>query len=309
MSFVVYGLIGLMPGDPIDLQLSADPDMTPADAARLRAIHGLDRPFLARYLAWLGAALQGDLGTSRVFARPAAGVLADHLGNTLLLMGLSLALATATALPAGLLAAARRGSWIDRALNAAALAGASVPSFWLGLMLIILFAVRLGWLPAGGAATPGADGVADRAAHLVLPVLTLALPTAGILTRFVRAAVLEASAADHVRTARAKGAGPARVLLRHVLPNAMPSILTITALNLGGVVSGALVVETLFAYRGMGKLIYDSIMANDYNTALAGLLLATLVTLACNLAADAAHARIDPRVARDDRRAAGGDGA
>jgi len=295
MSFLIYGLIGLMPGDPIDLMISANPDLTPADAERLRRLHGLDRPIIERYWAWLTAALAGDLGYSRLFARPVLEVIWPRLGNTVLLMGASFALAMALALPLGLLAAVRPRSGLNHAINLTAFAGISIPPFWLAILLIILFAVILGWLPAGGMGE-AADGVWGRLAYLVLPVATLTLATVGGLIRFLRAAVMEALRQDYVRTARAKGVSSARVVFGHALRNAMIPVVTILALNFGALFSGALITETMFGWLGMGKTIYDAILGNDFNLALAGLLFATLTTLLANLLADLCYAWLDPRV-------------
>jgi peptide/nickel transport system permease protein len=296
MAFIIYALIGLMPGDPVDLMITADPRITPADAARLRAVYGLDRPLGERFLAWATAAVQGDLGYSRLFSQPVGDALLPRLGNSALLMGTSFALAVAIALPAGIAAARRPGGRADHAINLACFAGISVPPFWLALMLILLFAVGLRWLPAGGIATVGDGGLADRLRHLVLPVTSLTLASIGGYTRFVRAAMIEALRQDYVRTARAKGAGETRVLYGHALRNAMVPVVTILALSFGSLFSGALITETVFAYPGMGKLIADAVLGNDYNLALAGLLLATLVTLLANLAADIAYAALDPRI-------------
>ncbi len=295
MSFVIYGLIGLMPGDPIDIMISSDPNLTTADAARLRALYGLDRPIWERYLAWLGAALQGDFGYSRLHAKPVLEILWPRLGNTVVLMGVSFALAFALALPAGLWAALRPRGLSDAALNLFAFAGISVPPFWLALLLIMVFAVTLGWLPAGGMAPSGA-GLGAQAAHLALPVATLTLATIGGLLRFVRAATMEALRQDYVRTARAKGLDERRVVLGHVLRNAMIPVVTILALNFGALFSGALITETMFGTLGMGKTIYDAILGNDFNLALVGLLLATLTTLLANLLADLCYAWLDPRI-------------
>jgi peptide/nickel transport system permease protein len=299
VSFVVYGLIGLMPGDPIDLMLQADPTLTAADAARLKALQGLDQPLIGRWVGWLGRALSGDFGYSRLYALPAVDVLSARLGNTLLLMGTSFVLALALALPAGVYAAARPGSLFDRAANLLAFVGFSVPAFWLGLLLIILFAVELGWLPAGGTESLDGGGLLDRLRYLVLPVLTLTLLTAGTFLRFVRAAMLETLREPFVRTARASGVGEGRLLLRHALRHAMLPVVTMIALSFGGLFSGALVVETTFAYLGVGKLIYDAILGSDFNLALLALMLATLVTLLSNLAADLAYAWLDPRITYD----------
>jgi peptide/nickel transport system permease protein len=296
MSVVIYGLIGLMPGDPIDLMITANPKLTPEDVARLKAVYGVDRPLIERYTAWLGSALSGDLGYSRLQSQPVLQVLAPRLGNTLLLMGASFVLALAIAIPAGIWAALRHRSIVDHLLNLLAFAGISMPSFWLAILLIILFAVTLGVLPAGGMATTGVDSLADRARYLVMPVLTLTTVTVAGQLRYTRAAMIEALRQDYIRTARAKGISTARVVYGHALRNAMIPVVTIMALDFGSLFSGALIVETMFAYLGMGKTIFDAIMGNDYNLAMAGLLLATATVLIANLAADLAYGWLDPRV-------------
>lgn len=302
MSFVIYGLIGLMPGDPIDVMVSSNPNLTTEDAARLKRLHGLDRPLVERYGAWATAALAGDLGYSRAFGQPVLAVIAPRLANTVVLMALGFGLALAIALPVGVLAARRPGSFADRAVNLACFAGISLPTFWLALILILVFAVSLKLLPASGMATIGASlgfwaGIADRAAHLVLPVATLAIVNIAGYTRYLRAAMIETLGEDYIRTARAKGLSETRVLWRHALRNAALPVVTIAALEFGALFSGALITETMFAYPGMGKLIYDAVLGSDFNLALAGLLLATLVTLMANLAADIAYAWLDPRIA------------
>ena len=296
MSFVIYALIGLMPGDPIDLMRSADPRMSAADAARLKALYGLDQPLLLRYAGWTVQALAGDLGYSRLFAAPVWRALLPRLGNSLLLMGPSFVFAVTIALGLGIAAARRPGSRLDAAINLFCFAGVSLPTFWLALVLILVFAAGFGWLPASGIATAGSSGIADRLRHLILPVTTLTLVSAASYTRYVRAAMREALAQDHIRTARAKGAGETRVIFHHALRSALVPVTTILALSFGGLVSGALVTETMFAYPGMGKLIFDAVMGNDYNLALAALLLATALTMVANLAADLAYAWLDPRV-------------
>jgi peptide/nickel transport system permease protein len=295
MSLLVHVLLALMPGDPVDLMASGDPRMTAADLQRLRELHGVDRPVLERYAAWATAALQGDFGWSRSFRRPVLEVIAPRLGNTVLLMGSALALALAIGLPLGIWAAAREGSVVDRVVNLACFASAATPTFWLALLLMMLFAVRLGWLPAGGL-PPAGSGLAGSLRHMALPVATLALAEAGVYARHLRAAMIEALAENHVRTARAKGASRMRVLLVHALRNAMVPVATVAALGFGGLFSGALVTETMFAWPGMGKLIYDSILGSDYNVALVALLFATLLTLLGSLLADLACAALDPRI-------------
>ena len=296
MSFVIYALIGLMPGDPIDLMLGADPHLTAADVARLKTLYGVDRPLTERYLAWAHAAFSGDLGYSRLFAAPVVGTLLPRLGNSLILLGSSFVIAFAAALGLGIAAARRPRSWFDSALNLACFAGISLPTFWLALILILVFAQGLGWLPASGMPGAGNAGFADWARHLTLPVATLTIANIGGYTRYVRASMRDALGQDHIRTARAKGASEARVVWHHALRGALVPIATILALSFGTLVSGALVTETMFAYPGMGKLIFDAVMGNDYNLALAALLLATAVTMFANLAADLAYAWLDPRV-------------
>jgi peptide/nickel transport system permease protein len=210
-------------------------------------------------------------------------------------MGSALALALAIGLPLGIWAAAREGSVVDRVVNLACFASAATPTFWLALLLMMLFAVRLGWLPAGGL-PPAGSGLAGSLRHMALPVATLALAEAGVYARHLRAAMIEALAENHVRTARAKGASRMRVLLVHALRNAMVPVATVAALGFGGLFSGALVTETMFAWPGMGKLIYDSILGSDYNVALVALLFATLLTLLGSLLADIACAALDPRI-------------
>lgn len=296
VAFLLFALLDLMPGDPIDLMLAADPRLTSADAARLRALHGLDRPLVDRFLAWLGAALAGEFGYSRLYARPVAEILLPRLLATLALVGTSLAIALPLSVLLGAIAALRPGTRRDRAINLLAFLAFSVPSFWLALILIVVFAVLLGWLPAGGEPVGPVIGPADWVRHLALPVATLTLLGLGPLLRFVRAGLLEALREPCIRTARAKGASTARVVLRHALPQAAPALVTILALQTGGLLSGALVVETVFAWPGMGRLILEAIQGNDYNLALVAVLLGTIATLLSNLAADLAHARLDPRI-------------
>ncbi len=301
MSFVVYCLIGLMPGDPIDILVNSDPRITQQDAARLRALYGLDRGLIERYLSWLVQAAQGNFGFSRSFSIPAMDVLLPRLGNTLLLMGLSFALSVALAFPLAIAAARRAGTARDTAINLLSFAGISVPPFWLALLLIMLFAVVWGILPASGMSSDSPttglwSTLADRLRHLVLPVMTLTLVSVGHYTRFIRAAMIESLRLDFIRTARAKGLPERRVVWNHALGNAMIPVLTVLALSFGGLFSGALITETMFAWPGMGKAIYDAIMGNDYNLALIGLMLATLTTLLGNFAADLGYAWLDPRI-------------
>jgi peptide/nickel transport system permease protein len=296
MSFAVYVLIGLMPGDPIDLMISGNPKMTSEDAARLRALYGLDQPIAVRYGNWLTAALQGDFGYSRTYTQPVLDILLPRLGNSLLLMGISLAATLAIAIPLGIFAAVRPYSGVDNAINLFCFAGISVPSFWFALLCIILFAVKLGWLPAGGMATVGDTGFLDRLQYLVMPVTVLTVTSVGSFTRFMRASMIQTLRQDYIRTARAKGVGPARLLIGHAFLNALLAVITIVGLSFGSLFSGALITEIMFSWLGMGKLLYDAILGNDYNLALVGLLFATAATLIGNFLADVAQVAVDPRV-------------
>ena len=297
MSFIIYGLIGLMPGDPIDIMVNSNPGYTAQDIARLRAQYGLDQPLTTRYWNWLQAAAVLDFGYSRTYSQPVMVVMVPALIQTAKLVGVSFVVFTVVALTLGVIAALAKGTALDRTINLLAFAGISVPVFFLALMLIYFFAVRLGWLPASGMFTIGGDGgLADSTKYLVLPVLTLTAAFAGRFTRFTRASMVEVLRMDYIRTARAKGAGRLRVVFKHALRNALIPVVTVLALSFGALLGGALITETMFAQRGMGKLIYDAIMGNDFNLALMGLLFATAATLVSNLLADIAYAWLDPRI-------------
>ncbi|MEQ8664581.1 MAG: ABC transporter permease [Rhodospirillales bacterium] len=298
MSFLIYTLMGLMPGDPIDIMLSSEPDMTTEDAARLRALYGLDQPLVARYLNWLSALLSGDPGYSRLHGQPVFDVIGPAVLNTAKLIGAAFVLAAAIGVGLGLVAGAMPRSLRDYAINIIAFAGISVPPFWVALLLILVFAVALGWLPAGGMNLDGTLGGELR--HLALPVLALTVASVGGYTRYTRAAVIEAMRQDYIRTARAKGLNGFQVVVGHAMRNAMIPVVTLMALDVGTLFSGALITETVFAYPGMGKLIFDAIMGNDFNLALVALLLATFMTLAGNLLGDLGYVALDPRVRLDE---------
>ncbi|MBY0335548.1 MAG: ABC transporter permease [Acetobacteraceae bacterium] len=281
-----------MPGDPIEMAIAGDPRLGAEDAARLRALHGLDQPLHARYLAWAGSVLRGEFGHSRLFAQPVAQLLWPALLASLELLGLALMIAVLAGVGLGVLAALRPRA--APAVQVLALLAQAVPSFWLGILLIILFAVQLGWLPAGG--LPG-DGEGGGWRFLVLPVATLAFAHLAAYARHAAAALSQALTEPHIRSARARGAGEGRIALRHALPNAAVPLLTILALDAGALVSGALITETVFARPGMGKLIYDAVMGSDFNLALLALLLVAVVTMLATLAADLGQRALDPRLA------------
>lgn len=303
MSFLVYVLMGLMPGDPIDLLISSDPDITSEDAARLRALYGLDQPIWQRYMNWLGAALGGDFGFSRTHAKPVMVVLLPALQSTLVLLGLSFSLSILIGLVLGVTAATKQGSAGDYAINFAAFAGISLPPFWLGILLILFFSVIWGVLPAGGAGAVEPESLWDTLKYIILPVISLTIASVGSHTRYVRAAMIETLRQDFIRTARAKGLSGRRILYTHALRNAMLPVVTIVALDFGALFSGALITETIFSYPGMGKLIFDAIMGNDFNLAMIALLLATAMALLANMCADGVYSILDPRIKTSGDRA------
>ena len=288
MSLLVYTLIGLMPGDPVDLMLAGNPHITPEDAIRLKALYGLDRPLLERYGHWLQAVLGGDAGYSRLYGLPVLDVLLPRLRNTACLMGLSLLLTLVISIPLGVYAARRPQSWADKAINIFCLSGMSLPVFWLALLLISLFVVRLGWLPASAS-------LADPLS-LLLPTLTLTVSGLAVYIRHTRTAMIGALQADHIKTALAKGCSPARVIWNHAFKNALPPVVTLLMLDLGALLGGAVTVETIFAFPGMGKLMFDAVMGNDFNLALTGFLLLTAFVMLGNFLADVTYALLDPRV-------------
>lgn len=290
LSFAAYVAIGLMPGDPIDLAIVGDPRMTALDAERLRALHGLDRPIVARWWDWFLRALSGDFGHSRLYARPVATVLIPALGGTLVLVGMALLIAVGGGVALGLLAALRPRT--APGVEALSVLAQAVPAFWLGILLIIGFALGLGWLPAGG--VPDQGDAAWR--FLVLPVATLAIANLAAYARHTTAAMAGVLGQPFIVTARARGAGEARIALTHALPNAAVPILQVAALDIGALMGGALVTETVFARPGMGRLLYEAVMGNDHPLALAAVLLVALATMLATAAADAAQRVIDPRI-------------
>lgn len=295
VSFASYILIGLMPGDPVDLMFADDPEITAEDIARLKALYGLDRPLLERYGHWLANAVSGEFGYSRLYQQPVGDILMPRLLASLQLLGTSTVLGLILAIPLGVLAAARANSATDYGINLFCFAGISVPPFWLALMLIAYIAVPVAWIPAGGSAEPG-SGLLETLRHMLLPVLALTLAEIGGFTRFMRGAMLQTLGQDYMRTARAKGASARRQLFGHALRNALLPLVTVIALSFGTLFSGTLITEAIFSWPGMGVMIYEAIMGNDYNLALIGLMIATAFTLLANIAADIAYAALDPRI-------------
>lgn len=296
MSFVIYWLLGLMPGDPIDLMVGSNPAISTDDIKRLKELYDLDKPIFERYLNWISNAVQGDLGYSRLFSQPVLDILTPRLLNSLILMSVSLMLALAIAIPTGVYTATHPNSYTEKIINFLCFAGISIPPFWLALLLILLFSVFAGVLPASGMETINDGGLIDRVLHMLLPVATLSFATVAGYTRHVSASMSEVLQNDYIRTARAKGLLEHSIFRKHALKNALLPVVTIIALDFGSLFSGALITETMFSWLGMGKTIYDAIIGSDYNLALVGLLMATALTLAANILADITYAILDPRI-------------
>ncbi len=292
----IFLLIRLVPGGPLSAY-EGNPDVTPQDMARLRQQLGLDAPLPVQYVRWLGHLGRGDLGWSLVTHRPVTSMIAERLGNTAYLMGLALGLTFAIALPAGIISARRQYSWFDHAVTTLSFAGFSMPTFWSGLLAILVFSVWLRWLPAGGMYTVGeAFSLGDHLRHLVLPLGILTLFSAARYTRYLRASMLEVLGQDYIATARAKGLGERVVIHKHALKNATIPVVTIVALDLPQLFSGALITETMFSWPGMGRLFWEATLRLDYPVLMAVMTVSAVLVVLFNLAADLAYGFLDPRI-------------
>jgi peptide/nickel transport system permease protein len=296
ISILVFGLLHAAPGGPLAIYLT-NPNVRAEDIERLRRALGLDRPLWVQYWSWLVAFVRGDWGYSFSDGRPVVSRIAERLPATLELVGVSIAGAIVLALPGGLVAAARRARWIDRVVSALAMTGISLPTFWFGLLLQIVFAIALGWLPSSGRTTPGSGDFVDHVQHLVLPAAVLAIVQAASWSRYLRGSMIETLSQPFIAAARARGIPERRVLLRHALRHALGPVLTIVLVDAALLASGAVVTESVFAWPGLGSLFTDALARRDYTVLMALLMLTSVAIVALNLAADAAHATIDPRVA------------
>ncbi len=302
LSYVCFYLMNLMPGDPVDMMVSSNPKITAEDVVRLKALYGLDQPVYKRYASWVSALATGDLGYSRTYRVPVEQLMGPRLWNTFFLSAIALSLSILIAVPLGVISALKPGSRLDYCMNLFSFAGISIPSFWLAIVLIILFAVKFPLFPAGGTQTIGEENlglwadILDRSKYLVLPVLSLSIQQIGRFSRFTRSAMIEAMRNDYVRTARAKGLARRTVIWRHGFRNALIPLVTILALSFSGLFSGAILTETVFAYQGVGKLVYDSIIGNDYNVAMISFVISVSMVLLMNLLADILYGFVDPRI-------------
>ena len=285
VSTLVFSLVHLIPGDPVEIMLGDSAQR--ADVEALRRELGLDRPLGSQYLDFLGGLVRGDLGRSIHFRQPVARLLLDHYPATLELALASMVVALVVAVPLGILAALRRNGAVDHGSRFLALLGVSMPNFWLGPMLILLFAIRFDLFPVSGRSGP---------ASLVLPAITLGTALAGLLTRMIRSALGEELHRGYLQTARAKGVGRLRAVVRHALRNASIPVVTIVGLQFGTLLTGAIITETIFAWPGLGRLIIQAIQLRDYPLVQGGVLAIALSYVLVNLLTDLTYAALDPRI-------------
>lgn len=298
ISIALFGLLKLMPGDPAEMML--DPLSFQGNRAaalrQVRAELGLNKPAPVQYFLWMGQLLRGHLGYSYVDHRPVADVFLGRLGPTLLLMGSALLFAIVFGISVGIVAALRRNTWVDYSVTFVSLLAISIPSFFLGLVGIYVFGIRLGWLPVGGLHSTGVDTFPDLVRHLVLPAGILGFALAGPYVRYARASMLEALGQDFQVTALSKGLRHREVVLRHGLPNALIPLITVIAIQIPQLLGGAVVIEQIFAIPGVGQLVLDSIQARNYPIVLTFVMAVAILVLVCNLIADITYAIVDPRI-------------
>ncbi|MBN8927509.1 MAG: ABC transporter permease [Rhodospirillales bacterium] len=294
-------LIHAAPGDPASVIAGQSGAADPQMLAQLRAQFGLDKPLTTQLAIYVGHVLQGDLGTSFRQGRPVLGLILERLPATLLLTGTAFVFAIAAGITLGALAAQRVGRVADSLITILALGFYATPLFWVGLMLVLVFSVWLNWLPSFGMQTVGADlhgwaAVVDIAQYLVLPALTLGLFYMAVYARLTRASMLEVASQDFVRTARAKGVPEGRILRRHILRNALLPVITFAGIQAGQLIGGSILVETVFAWPGIGRLAFDALLARDYQVLLGVFLVTSILVVLFNLLTDLLYAVIDPRV-------------
>lgn len=290
---VVFALVHLVPGDPVRIALGTR--YTPEAYEALRSASGLDRPLISQFFGYIGSALTGDLGVSFRNGDPVTVTLLERLPATLSLGFAGIVIALALALPAGIYSALREGKPSDVIVRITSQFGVSIPDFWMGILLIALFSTVLGWLPTSGY-RPLFEDPAGWLRHIILPGVTIGVVAAAILTRYVRSAVLEVAASGYVRTARSKGLPPRVVTFRHTVRNALVPILTITGIQLATLLGGVIVVEVVFAWPGLGRLVFNAVAARDYPLIQGAVLLIAALFLLINLIVDVLYAVVDPRI-------------
>jgi len=293
VAVVVFLLIHVTPGDPARVLLGQD--ATPEQVQNLRHEMGLDRPLGVQFILWLGRAFHGDLGISLFQRIPVTADIIQHAGPTVTLSLMAITVSLLIGIPAGVVSAVFRNSWVDQGSLALAMLGAAVPSFWLGLSLIVVFAVNLGWLPSSGYRTPG-EGFGLSLHYLILPALALGLPNSSLIIRFTRSSLLDVIGNDYIRTARAKGVSERGVIFHHALRNALVPILTVVGLTFAALMGGAVVTETVFSLPGVGQLVVSSVLRRDYPVIQGVILMVATVYVMINLAVDLLYFLVDPRV-------------
>jgi peptide/nickel transport system permease protein len=295
VSVIIFMVLHLSPGDPAEIMLGSQ--ATQADLERLRAELGLTQPLYVQYVHWLGLVVRGDLGRSIWMKRPVLGEVLGRFKATLILTGAGLLLSTVIGLALGIASAVRPNSLLDRLSAVASLFGASMPVFWLGIVLMVIFALWLGWLPASGMFAPyGGGDLRDLLVHLALPAVTLAAASVTIIARLTRSTMLETLGQDYIRTARAKGVVERAVVLRHGLKNALIPIVTVIGVQAGYLLGGAVLTETVFAWPGVGTLMVQGILARDFPLVQGCVLVVALSFVLINLVVDLLYAWLDPRI-------------
>jgi ABC-type dipeptide/oligopeptide/nickel transport system permease component len=297
VSVLVFAVLHLAPGDPAAIMLGAQ--ATKEDVVRLHRDLGLDQPLIFQYVRWMGHVLQGDLGRSIPLGRAVLPEVLLRFKATLVLTAGALLIAILLGLAAGIVSAVKQYTWLDRISMGVAVTGVSLPVFWTGIMLILLFALQLRWFPSSGMSSPYGSGVADVLWHLVLPAVTLGTASAAALARLTRSSVLEIIRQDYVRSARAKGLAERAVIARHVLKNAINPIITVLGLQVGFLLGGAILTETVFSWPGLGSMMVRAIQARDYPLVQGGVLLIATTFVLVNLLVDLLYAVFDPRIRYD----------
>ncbi len=293
-SVLVFLFIHLIPGDPAAVLLGDT--ATPEEIAALTRELGLDKPLWQQYIAWFSNVLRGDFGNSLFFKTPVLTVIGDGAETSILLALMTMFWIVLLGIPIGIWSATHHGTWIDQITSGLAMFFASIPTFWLGLYLILIFAVGLGWFPSSGFPSISEEGGLANLRYLLLPSLTLAAPNAALIVRLIRASMLDVSREDHVRTARAKGLSPAKVAIKHVFRNSLIAVAAAFGFTFAALISEAVVTETVFSLPGIGRLVVQSILRRDYPVIQGVILVIVVLYLIVNLLVDLAYAWLDPRV-------------
>ncbi len=300
VSFISFSIMHIAPGDPT--ALFTDPNVKAEELMRVRANWGLDRPFLVQYFYWISNAVRGDFGTAYLVNRPVIEVIAERIPATLLLTGTAMGLSLLIAIPLGVISAAKKNKFADHLITVFSFTGMSIPSFWLALILMLIFSLQLKLLPATGINDPLLKSSAflpvllDTARHMVLPVVTLVIVSFAGMTRFVRASMLEVLGQNYIRAARAKGIPERTVFYKHALRNALLPIITLLGMMLPEIISGAFIVETIFAWPGMGRLGVTAVFSRNYPVIMGVVMISAVLIMLGNLIADVCYSLADPRV-------------